>query len=315
VRTPIVFDLDLGLDEGQGLVHPTTQFNSVSFETRVLASLETSLSALKGQFLEELRLLLDSCTYEECVATFTTQLHSELREIIASFEINRAVEMPVLTIDHEFQKLTLPQRNLPLRNAGAVVDEMGNVAAQFAESTTAILERTMRAHTEMRQMKTPVVEIGPPGSRGLTESELAIDRAQVRQRIMKEQLDSRLARLTSERAAFHDRQAETEDIAPESTFIGIHSMNGRNSIQSLSKKVQELSRVVQDVSSAIQLTSGHIQMSAEVISCLRAPTFANTARQPPPREPNVLCEAKAKLQAIEHHRHETKHRHPFLISI
>jgi hypothetical protein len=287
-----------------------------------MASLSTSLSLLKQQFIEELELLLSSCTYDEQVAVFMRQLHSDLRALISHTDEKRSLEVPLTGLDDEFRTLALPQTQFcRSRKTDSIEDHIMIVNQQFADSTSAILDRVAKAHTEVRRMKTPPIETSTLAQKRLARVEFDIEAAEIECRIMKEHLDSRFQRLNAERTAFHDQQteqcliSETDNCFPRSMFRDLDCLNPRKRIQTVARKAGALSLVVQDVGLAIQILSSHIQMSAEAILLVRERLSSNTPIAHSSHQRNLITAVNTKLQVLEHRRREITYSHPFLKSV
>jgi hypothetical protein len=287
-------------------------FSTKFFESRILTSLDTSLASLKQQFLVELQLLLDCCTYDDSITTFTRQLHHELRAIFSSAESPRTVEIPMSSINENFNTLTLPQTLRTSTNSDPFTEQITGINRHFTDSTTNILSKSIKAHREIRQMKTLSIDSSCRAADRLMKAQFKTEAVEIEHRILKEHLNSRFQKLTLEKTAFHDRQTDHfSDIENFSSNPSINSFHRRNSLQLLTGKVHSLSCILEDIKSTIHLLNSHIFVSSEAFFHIQNQCFSNKASS---QERDVLTTVKATLKAIQHHRETIPHHSRFLSS-
>jgi hypothetical protein len=317
MRTPIAFDPDLGLDLDEDVLPSTRSietptFNADSIETAVVQSLDSALSTLKREFVDEFRSLLECCSYDTAIHKFSTELHSEVSEIISSGSTFEAFEFPYQVIEEKFGALKLPEGSKALEKESELPN-IQPIIKSFVKTASGLLDEVVNEKVELTRIRNSAGNGAESAHGRVLRARFEVEAVEVQQRITKELLEARFQRLDIEKAEFHGRQAkELEDlgapepVSPDQTLADIRALLRRNSKPGIGAKTAELARLAIDVRAAVEFLNYRLLAAVEGVAPPARDMSFSCTEIDIPHDNDLVATVQARLIALRRQREDAE---------
>jgi hypothetical protein len=286
-------------------------FNWDSFETVILQSLTSSLSSLKREFLDELRSLLDCCSYDVAIANFAQEIRTEVSEIISSAHSLQPFEFPPKDLSEPFGTLRLPEVS-GVRESKSEPINLQPIRKMFVETSSGMLDELVNERAEMNCIRCCVQDSAEPDQESISYTRFNVEALDVQQRIAKELLDARFQRLASERAVVHGQQnSELDSISKpngsssEKLIAELRALVHRNRSPGIVAKTQALTDLAKELEMAARFLSEKLLSASETPPHAQERSLSCTEIDIP-HDNDLLATVQARLKALRHRREEAE---------